>query len=107
MDDITFYSGDSRNLVITVNDSNNQPIDLTGAKIEWIVTDDTTTILSKSVNSGITISNAAEGQFTITLLATETRKFSGSYQHMGRVTLSDGSSSIVLVGTITITKSLI
>lgn len=105
--DITFYSGDSRNLIINVVDENNTPISLTGANIEWILINQGNTILSKSVSSGITINNDSVGQFTISLTTNDTRSLNGTYQHMARVTTEDGSSSVVLTGTITIEASLI
>lgn len=105
--DISFYSGDSRNLIISVIDENNTEIDLTGAAIEWVLINQGEIILSKSIGSGITINNASGGQFAIALTVNDTRKLLGTYPHMARVTTSNGNSSIVLTGTITIQASLI
>jgi len=105
--DITLYSGDSRNLIINVTDENNSSINLTGASIEWILTSSNSTILSKSVGAGIAINNPTNGQFTISISSANTRNLSGIYQHLVRVTTTDGNSSIVLTGNITITKALL
>jgi hypothetical protein len=107
MMDLTFYTGDSRNLLITVVDQNDGVITITDAAIEWILISQGKTVLSKEVGAGITISNPTAGQFTISLTANDTRSLSGTYQHMTRVTTSDGNSSIVLTGTITVQESLI
>ena len=107
MDDILFYSGDSRNLVITVTNADNEPVDLTGASIEWILINQNNAVLTKSVGLGITINNPTGGQFTIALTIKDTRPLSGTYQHMARVTTSNENSSIVLTGTINVTKAFI
>lgn len=93
--------------MISVVDQNNVAVPLTGATIEWILIIQGTTILSKSVGSGITISNPTSGQFIIALTVNDTRALHGTYEHMARVTTIDGNSSIVVTGTITIQESLI
>lgn len=106
--DITFYAGDSRNLIINVVDQDNNPVILIGATIKWVlVNSQGSSVISKSVGSGITINNASGGQFTISLSVNDTKGLSGNFQHIARVTTSDGSSSIVLTGTITVQPSLI
>ena len=106
--DISIYSGDSRNLIINVVDQNNAIVPLTGASIEWIlINNQGVPALSKSVGSGITITSASGGQFTVSITVGDTRSLNGSYQHMARVTTNDGNSSIVLTGTIAVEGSLI
>jgi hypothetical protein len=105
--DLSFYAGDSRNLIINVTDENNLPIDLTNANVKWILTSQGNTILSKSIGSGITINNPKQGQFTIYLKANDTKNLSGNYEQAARVTTSSGESSIVLAGTVTISDSLL
>jgi len=105
--DLTLYAGDSRNLKISVTDENSVPINLTGATIKWILTDQGSVKLSKVISSGITISNPTQGEFTVLLTASNTKTLSGTYQQMVRVTTADGNSSIVMTGSITIKESLI
>ncbi|OPJ63674.1 hypothetical protein [Clostridium chromiireducens] len=106
--DISFYSGDSRNLVISVTDENNNAINLNSATIKWVLIDNKdSAILSKEVGNGIKITNPTSGQFTISVLAQDTKNLEGNYKHMARVTTSSGESSIVLTGSINIMKSLI
>jgi hypothetical protein len=105
--DLSFYAGDSKNLIVTVLDENNSPITLTGSSIKWVLISQNSIILSKTVSSGITITNAVQGQFKITLTTVDTKNLIGTYQHFVRVTTADGSSSIILTGTITVEESLI
>ncbi|RII32861.1 hypothetical protein D2A34_21950 [Clostridium chromiireducens] len=105
--DLSFYSGDSRNLIINVVDENNSSINLTGATVEWALINNDLVLIKKSINSGITISNATGGQFKIEITSSDTDNLSGNYRHLARVTTADGRSSIVISGTIKIEKSLI
>ena len=105
--DLDFYAGDSRNLIINVTDENNTPINITGATIKWILSSQDNNILTKSNGKGITISNAAQGQFTISLTDSDTKSLLGNYEHAARVTTLSGESSIVLTGSIIINKSLL
>jgi hypothetical protein len=105
--DISLHTGDSKNLIINVVDGNNSPIDLTNATIEWILADKDTTVLAKSIGNGITVNIPTNGQFKISLTSSNTKNLSGVYTHMARVTTFSGDSSIILEGTITITKTLI
>jgi len=105
--DISLYSGDSRNLIINVVDENSNVINLTNATIEWILINQNSTILSKSVGEGITITNPTNGQFKIEIAITETKNLAGDYEHMARVITANGDSSIVFTGKITIQPSLI
>jgi hypothetical protein len=105
--DLAFYAGDSRNLIISVEDENNSPINLAGATIKWILSSQGNTILNKTNGKGITITNAANGQFEISIATCDTKDLSGNYDQAARVTTSSGESSIVLTGTITINESLL
>jgi len=105
--DLSLYSGDSRNLIISVTDENNAPINLENATIKWILSSQNNIELTKSNGKGVTISNASQGQFIIALAATDTQNLSGNYVHAARVTTSNGESSIVLQGAVTITKALL
>lgn len=104
---LSFYAGDSRNLIVTVVDQNGEIVPLTGATIKWILVSQDTIMLSKKTDSGITLSDPAMGQFTIALTASDTKTLNGTYQHMARVTTADGNSSIVLTGTVIVEGSLV
>lgn len=72
MSNITLTRGDSRTLSITVLDSDGSAADLTGASIWWtakrdINDADADAIISKTVGSGITVTNAAGGLATVTI----------------------------------------
>lgn len=105
--DISFYSGDSRNFIISVVDENNMPIDLTGASIEWVLIENDLIKLKKKIGDGVTIVNAQEGRFKIEISSEDTGSLKGEYKQLARVSINDGSSSIVLDGIVKIEKSLI
>lgn len=105
--DLSLYSGDSRNLIISVTDENNTPVNLDNATIKWILSSQDNIVLTKSNGKGITISNASQGQFIIALAVSDTQDLNGNYVHAARVTTSNAESSIVLTGAVTITKALL
>ena len=105
--DISFYSGDSRNFIINVVDENNNPINLTGATIEWALISTGLVLLKKSIGKGITLSKPTEGQFIINVTSSDTDTLVGNYNHLARVTTTDEESSIVISGTIVVEKSVI
>jgi len=105
--DISFYSGDSRDLIISVVDENDKPIDLTDASIEWVLAENDLIKLKKNIGEGVTIVNAQEGLFKIEISSDDTGSLKGDYKQLARVTISGGKSSIVLDETIKIEKSLI
>lgn len=107
--DIEVYAGEIRSVVVTVTNNNDRAVeDLTGASVSWKVKSGTTSILSKSVGSGITLaSDPTTGVFTISLQAADTSSLSGVYSHEARVTLADGTIATVSVGRFVVRPTLI
>ena len=69
--------GDTFILTVTYKDDNGDPIDLTGYSATFIVKDvpgGNVTCTTATIGNGITVV-PLEGKFTITLSATETKKF--------------------------------
>jgi hypothetical protein len=94
------------------SDSSGSPIDISGAAIAFkAVSGDGTAVLQASVGSGITITNAASGMFTILIPAATTRAISipnGSGRKLTYdilVTISAGVFRI-LRGTLTVTAGI-
>lgn len=103
-----FIAGDTRTVQATVEQSAGAPFNLTGAAIKWQVfamsggTFTGSPIISKSVGSGITITNAAGGIFQISLASADTTGLAGTYYHEAEVTMPGGIVHTALTGTITI-----
>jgi hypothetical protein len=106
------WTGETKRLIVKVtDDETGLALNLTGAlAIEWKVKrgeSDSTTLLTKSLtDSGVLITNAVEGEFTVKLDPDATQNFSkGLYYHLSKVTDSIGRTSVVMTGTITLNKS--
>lgn len=107
--DIEVYAGEIHTIYVTVTNNNNRAVeDLTGASVSWKLKSGTTTVLSKTVGSGITLaSDPTTGVFTISLSAADTTSLSGAYRHEARVTLADGTIATVFTGRFTVQPTLI
>ncbi len=106
---IEFVSGDSKRLVVSVTDDNDTAVDLTGAVISWQLARSVygSAEISKSVGSGIAITDAVNGEFTVTLDPLDTDALEGDFYHEAQVTDTLGDISTVFSGNITIIKDLI
>ncbi len=107
--DIEVYAGEIRSIVVTVTNNNDRAVeDLTSASVSWKVKSGSTTVISKSVGSGIALaSDPTTGVFTISLQAADTSSLSGVYAHEARVTLADGTIATVSVGRFIVRPTLI
>lgn len=103
--DFQIYSGDSRSITTIVTDSLNNPIDITDATIQFKVSKDSITLITKTTVSGIVITNASQGEFAINLSSSDTSSLLGNYDYQIRVTDSLNNSSIILTGQMVIKKS--
>lgn len=103
------YAGETVTLVIDVVDKDNddEAVDLTGATVTWIAKRSGTTLFTKTVGSGITLSTSVTGRMSVSISASNTSSASGAYEYQCRVTLSDGTVSTVQTGTMTVLASLI
>jgi len=67
------------NFLYTVKDQDGSAVNLTSATIKWSIrrTKDSTAALEKSTSSGITITSAANGQFTVAVTDADTVDLGG------------------------------
>lgn len=103
-------AGDTKYLVVTVRDADGVAVDLTGAGIKWQCARSfgKASVLSKATGgSGIAITSASGGIFTVTLSPSDTESMGGNYYHEAQVTASDGTISTVMFGTMKVNKALI
>jgi Ethanolamine utilization protein EutJ (predicted chaperonin) len=108
--DFSMYAGDSRNLIVTVTDPNNNVINITGATIKWVLVNGDQVVRYKDNQSagGITITNATNGQFQVSITSNDTTSLPpGTYQHEARMIDSSGNSSLLFTGNVTISKSYV
>lgn len=104
----TMTAGDYKTLVITIKDAEGTAVNISGATIKWQCgrSFGKASTLSKSTSSGIQITDGANGQYTVTLDASDTDSMSGTYYHESEMTLS-GIKTTVLVGTMKVIPALI
>jgi len=107
--DFEMFSGDSKNLVVTVKDKSEAAVDLTGASISWGLarSEYASADITKSIGSGVTLTNTLNGEFEITLDPTDTSGLVGSFYHEAQLIEASGDVSTVLSGKVIITKDLI
>lgn len=99
------HAGDSRDIVVTVTDSQGGAVDLTGAAIAWQLArsaDAASPAVFKSLGTGISITDGPNGVFTVTLDSADTEGLTGLYYHEAEVTDTAGNRSTVLSGVATI-----
>lgn len=97
---VNIFQGDTRTVTVTVYDRNDNVTSIDGATaIKWVVYKRTTGIiyLSKSLGSGITISDGPNGVFEIELENADTLNLLGRYNH--ECELIDSSSNITTLFT--------
>lgn len=102
-------SGDDLPFEIEVTDQNDVAEDLTGASITWAMARRPTSsiLLTKTVGSGITITDAVNGLFLVKLDAADGENFRGDYYHEAEVVFASGDKRTVARGTISVPVDLI
>jgi len=104
---VSLYAGETRTLEITLTDANGDPISLTGATIEYHAA--LPTPVTKTVGSGITVTDAAAGEFSIALTQANTVGYerNTTADHECKVLTSGGEVITAFRGRLTILDSLI
>lgn len=110
-DGTLYVGGDHLEFVVAVTDAAGAPANLTGAMaIKYVITRQGSggqpsgpALVSKTLGSGIAVTDAAGGIFTVTLEDGVTGSLAGSYRHEAEVTDVEGRISTVFVGTYVVT----
>ena len=100
----TMWSGDDKTITVTLS------TDITGATINYAIAASvgSTALITKATGgSGIAITDAANGIFTIDLDPSDTSSKAGVYYHECQVTDTSSVVSTVFVGSVTINADLI
>lgn len=101
---VTIYRGNDRIIQFTCVDGDGLPKNLTDSTIVYYIAQDrgAPPLVTKTVGSGIAITNAVGGLFTVTLSETETDLERGKYQHWAVVTDNVAHTHTVTTGNLTI-----
>lgn len=105
----TMTAGDTKTLVVSVTDAEGSAVNITGATIRWVCKRSLgkAASISKTTVLGISLTDAVNGQFTVTLNPSDTDDLAGIFQHEVELTASDGTISTILSGTMKVNKALI
>lgn len=93
-----YFSGDNLDILFTVSDGDNpgNPKDLTGASIDWVLAKQQgkAPLITKSIGSGVTITDAANGKGTVSIQQADTENLKGdTYWHELQVTVGGKRST--------------
>lgn len=105
---VEIYQGDTRTITVTVYDSNDQIISITGAQgIKWVVYKRSSGVIyiQKSIGSGITITDGPNGVFEIVLANSDTLNLLGTYNHECELKDASGNISTIFTGYFKVTTS--
>lgn len=102
-------SGDSKDIVVTVFDELDQVVPIAGASIVFILSENefSAALVTKTTGAGIVITNAAGGEFTVTLDSADTEPLVGEHYFEAEVTDTGGRVSTVVLGVIDIRQNVI
>jgi hypothetical protein len=92
------WAGDTASITITVKDEAGVVVNIAGAAIEWCLRQNLqadTKAVTKTVGSGITITDGPAGKFVVTLTVADTEDLSGLYYHEAVVTLGSEVSTVI------------
>ena len=97
---IEIYQGDTRTLTVTVYDLDGKITSISGASIKWVVYKRSSgkIYVSKTVGSGITITDGANGLLEIALLRDNTLNLLGNYKHECELVDTSNNYSTIFTG---------
>lgn len=104
---LSIYAGETRTLAVTVTDQDGAALDLTGADITYIA--NLPTPITKTVGSGITVTDAAGGEFEIAFTQADTVSYDKQTraQHECKILTSGAEVLVAFTGALTISDSLV
>jgi hypothetical protein len=98
------YAGDNASLNYAITDESNNPLNLTGSSLVYIIAanEGGAAIVTKSTaNGGISVTNAAGGLLTVSLASADTASLSGVLWQ--QLVMTDANSAVTTLSTGTIT----
>ncbi len=107
--DFEMYSGESKNIKITLTDEKSDtPLDVSNATITWVMKRSAkfpTNLIEKStVNSEIEIVDAVNGVVKVKLISADTESLEGLYYHSAKIVDVLENTSVLLTGMVKVVK---
>lgn len=100
------FQGDDETIKVTVKNEKQETVDISSAStIEYKIAEEGSSALSKSLGSGISITDGANGVFEINISSSDTSSISGKYDHEAEIDLN--GKSTLFQGTIRIRGTII
>jgi len=107
--DFTMFSKNRIVLSVSVTDDDDIPVNLTSyPQIHWFMMNrphSSTWSISKSVGSGVSVSDAPNGIFIVTLTGSDTAGKTGSFYHEALLIDDNSQSYTITIGTAKLRKS--
>jgi hypothetical protein len=101
--DFKFYAGVSVVIDINIVDVGNVPVPLAGNTLTWLIySAGGATLMTKALNSGITVTNGPGGLCEIKISGAETADLNGVFLHKFLITDANGDTHMAFRGTITL-----
>lgn len=107
--DVTIQAGEYKKFSVTIKNGSGTAINLTGATpIQYGIsqTEGGARILTKTLGSGITITDAANGVLEIVITAADLAGKEGEFHHELSITESSGNKSCAFTGKLTVKPSM-
>lgn len=108
--DFRMVSGDSATLSMTARDLSDAVVDLTGGTLRWELHAKgcgDADVSKATGGSGITVTDADDGTFTVTLDPGDTTDLRGEYLHEAQFTSAGGAVTTVVRGRLTIIDDIV
>lgn len=103
---VSLAAGDNMVITVTVTQAGSAK-NLTGAtaiNYKAYPLNSSTAVITKALLSGVTVTNAAGGIFTVTLAPADTTALCGDYRHEAEITDVSGNISTVMTGLLSVQK---
>lgn len=107
--DFSMRSGDDEIIRFQIFGTDGEIVEITGSSITWACArrNQTPVLIQKTVGSGITITDGANGICEVSLAQADTATFVGEYYHELEVVDNTGNKSTAAFGTMTVFNDLI
>lgn len=106
---ISMYAGETKDITFSVVDSSDVPLNISGCVLKWGYALNTLepSRLTKTTSSGITVTNASSGYFSVHLDDIDTSGKMGDYYHEAQLTDALGNVSVISNGTLSIIGNIL
>jgi hypothetical protein len=105
-------SGDSRRIKFTLQDSEENPVDIRSVDLTYVVVGSVgsdTYLIEKTIGSGIEVVDGLNGRFDVVFEPSDTADLSGTYKHEIQMVDTDDPTNVTTVmrGTFTVIADII